>query len=67
MFIQETGEISMHSFISADELVWKSYSWHKSTLFEPENGTETSTKEDSFDTGEGYKSFSESTGVSDVA
>ena len=37
----ETGEVSVKSFVSGDQFVAERESGHKPTLFEPENGSET--------------------------
>ena len=59
MLIDQTSKVSVHTLISGDELIGEGKSWHKTSLFQPENGTETARKEDSFNTGEGDDSLGE--------
>ena len=40
MSVEETCEVGVHSFITTDQLITESETGHKSTLFNPEDGTE---------------------------
>lgn len=57
MLIDEASEVSVHTLVSADKFVGEGESWHKSSLLQPENGTETSREENSLNTGKGNYSF----------
>lgn len=49
MLVQKTGKVSVHSLVSADQLIAKREAWHKPSLFQPEDGAERSGEEDTFD------------------
>ncbi len=51
----------MRTFIAADELVREGQPGHLATLLQPEDGTETTRKEDTLNACEGEKSLCEGT------
>jgi len=54
---QKTGEVGMHSFITANEFIGKGKARHQTTLLQPENGGKGAREKDPFDSGEGDKAF----------
>ena len=62
MLVQKTGKVSVHSLISADELIAECEAWHKPSLFQPENGAEGSREEDTFDGCECNQTFGKAAG-----
>lgn len=56
---EKAGKISMETLVTRDELVGKSEARHKTTLLQPEDGSEGSTEEDSLDSSEGDKTLAE--------
>jgi len=58
VLIQETGKVSVHTLISADEFITEGEAGHQSSLFQPENRTERSRKEDTFDGCKSNQTFS---------
>lgn len=65
MLVEQACEVSVHTFISADELVGKSKAWHHSSFLEPKDRTEASTEEDSLHTGESHQALGKTAVSSD--
>jgi len=57
VLIQKAGKVSVHSFVTRDEFVREGKTGHKSTLLDPEDGTERAGEEDTFDGSEGNKTL----------
>jgi len=53
------GKISMKALVSWNQFIWESKTRHERSFFEPENCTEWSRKEDSFNSSKSNKSFME--------
>ena len=51
-------EVGVETFVSGDELVAKRQTWHKTSLLEPEDGSETSGEENPFNGSVGDDAFS---------
>ena len=52
MLIDQNGEVGVHAFISTNQLIGESESWHQASLLEPENRAKAAREEDAFDAGE---------------
>ncbi len=65
VLVKQASKISMHSFVSANQLVWKCETWHKTSFFQPEYCTKASWKENSFYACKCNKSLSKVTFWSD--
>jgi hypothetical protein len=57
VLIQKAGKVSVHSFVTRDKFVREGKTGHKSTLLDPEDGTERAGEEDTFDGSEGNKTL----------
>jgi hypothetical protein len=65
VLVQETGKVSVHTLISADEFVAEGKAGHETSLFQPENRAEGSRKEDTFDRCKSNQTFSKAAGSLD--
>lgn len=54
---QETGEVSVETFITGDEFVREGKARHKTTLLQPEDGGKRAAEEDTFDGSEGNETL----------
>ncbi len=57
---EQAGKVGVHALITRDELVGESETGHETTLLEPEDGSERTGEEDTFDGGESDETFGKS-------
>ena len=57
MLVDEACEVRVHALVSTDQLIRIGQTWHKSSLFEPENCTETAREENTLHASKSDNSF----------
>lgn len=57
---EQTGEVSVETLVTRDELVGEGEARHQTTLLQPEDGSERAREEDTFDGGESNETLTES-------
>lgn len=55
---EQAGEVGVHAFITADQLVGEGQARHESTLLQPEDGRERAREEDALNGSKGNETFS---------
>ena len=56
---QKAGEVGVHTLVAANQLVGEGEAGHETAFLQPEDGSKGSREEDSLDSGEGNKAFTE--------